>query len=704
MATLEKIRSKGGLLVLVIGLALLAFIIGDFLNSGVTYFNSSRENVAEIAGEDINIREFQEAIDQTTEVYKIEFGQENLGEEFLSQIRNMVWQNLVNDKLIQAEAKKIGLTVSKEELSDRLIGSNIHPLIQQRAIFRGANGQFDRVALIEFLNSLDQEAYSADMYQQIQVAKNYWLYWEKAVKNSILQDKYNALIGHSVVANSIDARSAFDANQKMYDFEYIQQPYYAVPDSVVSVSNSEIKDRYNKDKEQYKQEASRSVNYVSFELKPLPEDYVQVEEWMNKASEEFRTTDDVVDFIKANSDVLYDGSNYSERTVPVLLKDFAFSGKEGDFFGPVFQNDTHTMARIMQAGIMRPDSVKLRHIVLAPTDEARADSLVRVLNTDRNADFAELARQFSGVETAANGGELGWLTDGLKGVDKDFFQAFDKKVDEVFMIKKPQGIQIIQVMEKTRNIPKVKLAILERKVTPSSRSQAKIYNEAKQFAAVAKDVNTFQEQADERGLIVRSANNLDANAERIASVPQSRQVVRWAYEASLNNVSDVFDADDEFIVAVLTEVNKKGYAPLEKVSPIIKATLIKEKKGDYMVKDIQSKSASTINDLAGKMNLEVKDANQVAFATNQFGTAGTEPFVVGKGISTPLRQLSAPIKGNAGVYVVLPVNVTENSANEFNAEREVELLSSNYMYSFPYAIIQDIRDNAKIVDNRANFY
>ncbi|NDV46772.1 hypothetical protein D0T49_06900 [Paludibacter sp. 221] len=706
MATLEKIRSKGALLVLIIGLALFAFIIGDFLNSGVTYFNSSREIVAEIAGDDISIHEFQNAIDQMTEVYKIETGQNDLNEEMVSQIRNSVWESLVAEKLMKTEAKKIGLTVSKEELSDRLIGNNIHPIILQRQAFYDESGRFNRALLVNFLNSLDEEPINNEMYMQIQQAKSYWLYWENAVKVSILQEKYNNLLAQTITSNGIDAKANFDARQKMADFSYIAQPYYMVPDSVVSVSNNEIKDRYNKDKELYKQEASRSINYVTFDVKPMEDDYIQVQEWMDKLSIEFEETNDVVGLVNSNSDVMYDGRNYSESTVPALLKDFAFKGKAGDYFGPVFQNDTHTMARIMQTGIMTPDSVKLRHIYLYPTEEKLADSLVNILNTNRRADFPAMAREYSKVqETAANGGEIGWLTENVRGVDKEFMSAFDRKVNEVFTIKNAQGIQIVQVMEKTAPRKKVKLAILERKVTASSRTQARIFNDAKQFSNASKSIDEFQAQADERGLTVRPANNLDKNAERVGILPQSRQIVRWAFEANLNNVSDVFDTGNQFIVAIVTEVNKKGYTPVEKVSADIKSEIVKEKKADYMIKNISEKMAAnkSLTSLAQQLDVDVKEAENVSFASYQFGAAGFEPYVIGKSLTVNLNEVSAPIKGNSGVYVVMPTKITEGT-EEFDATSEIEQLNSRYMYSLSYMIYENMRKNAEIVDNRATFY
>src|ERR1035437_5576485 len=441
MATLEKIRSKGVLLVVVVGLALLAFIVGDFLKEGSNYFNKSKAIVAKIEGEDINIKEYSAAIDQMTEVYKIETGKSELNDEMMTQIRQSVWENLVNEKILDAEAKKLGLTVSKEELSDRLIGNNIHPLILQRRSFAGENGQFSRPQLVQFLNSLEETPTSEEMKQQIGKAKNYWMFWEKNVKNSILQEKYNALISKSVPANSIDAKMAYQDRKTSVDVSYVVEPYFLVPDSAVKVSTGEIKERYTKQKEQYKQDANCGFNYVTFDIKPMKEDYMEAEKWMNKLSGEFKTTNDVPGLVNSNSDIMYNGHNYSEKTVPEDLKGFAFSGKTGDVYGPSFKNDTYMMARIMQSGIMQSDSVKLRHIFLLTKDAGKSDSLLAAIHN--GADFGELAKKYSAVkQTAANGGEIGWLTEGMQGVDKEITaNAFNKTKNEVFTIKNAQGVQ-----------------------------------------------------------------------------------------------------------------------------------------------------------------------------------------------------------------------------------------------------------------------
>lgn len=704
MAVLEKIRSKGVLLIGAVGLALLAFIVGDFLNSGSSYFNKSKETVAKIVGEDINIKDYTASIDQMTEVYKIETGKSELNEEMMTQLRTSVWESMVNEKILNAEAKKLGLAVSKDELSDRCIGNNIHPLIQQRRTFAGENGQFSRPLLVQFLNSLEQAPANEEMKQQLAKAKSYWMFWEKTVKNSILQEKYTALISKAVVANSLDAKMSYQDRKTSVDVAYVVQPYYTVSDSAVSVSKSEIKDRYNKQKEQYKQDANCSVNYVAFEIKPLKEDYKEAEAWINKLSAEFKTTDDVVGLVNSNSDVMYNGQNYSVATVPANLKTFAFSGKTGDIVGPMFANETYTMARIMQSGIMQSDSVKLRHIFLVEKDAAKADSLVAAIRA--GGDFAAMARQYSAVkQTAANGGEIGWIQEGVPGMDKEMSTAaFSKATNEVFTLKNPQGVQIMQVMEKTPARSKVKLAILERKVVASSKSQSRIYNDAKQFA-VDLTADKFDAKAKEKGYIVHPANDFLKVADRISDIAQSRKVVQWAFKGDKGDVSDVFECGSTLVVATITDVNEKGYRSIEKLNEQLKAEIIKDKKAELMIKNLTAQLAKTptLEGLAGSLGDSLKVATGVNFAAYQFGLAGMEPAVIGKSSVIALNKVSAPIKGNAGVFVIRTSNKQVNP-QPFNAQMEKMQLNGRMSYALPYMIIQDLKDKADIVDNRINFF
>lgn len=700
MALLGKIRSKGVLLMVVVGVALFAFVIGDAFSHGGSFFNKSQETVAEILGENININDYSASIDQMVEVYKIETGQNDLSEEIIEQLRTSVWESLLNEKILYAEAEKLGLSVSTEELSDYLIGDNTHPIIMQRRSFANENGQFDRQALVQFLNSLDQEPTNEQMAQEIKRAKNYWLFWERNVKMAVLQEKYNALISKTVTANSLDAKMSYEAGKFNMDVNYVVQPYFTIPDTDVKIENNEIKDRYNKQKEQYKQEATRSLAYVVFNIKPSDEDYKEAKVWMDKLAPEFATTEDVAAVVNSNSDIMYDGRNYSEQSVPVSLKPFAFSSPTGAVFGPVFQNDTYTMARVMETGINQADSAKLRHIYLVDTAQVKVDSLVNAIKAGAN--FGELALKHSAVQqTAANGGEIGWITVNDRGIDKETLDnAFGKAINEVFVVKNAQGTQIMQVMERTPARPKVKLAILERKVIASSRTYSKIFNEAKQFAAELKADN-FEKKAEEKTLTVRFANETQATAPRIAEIPQSRQIIRWAFENDKNVVSDVFDCGTQYVVAMNKEVGEKGYAPLTKVQEQIRAEIIRDKKADILIKKMSGKSSLVA--LAGELQSEVKTAEAVNFSSFQFGGAGFEPALIGKATTLEMNKLSAPVKGNSGVYVLQVVNKADNGM-PFDVAMSKMQLNSRTSYTLPYTVLQNLRDKAEITDNRIKFF
>ena len=703
MATLQNIRNKGVLIAVVVGLALLAFIIGDFLNSGSSIFRESKQIVAEINGEKIKIADYQAAIDQLHNVYKIEFGRSDFNEKELSQIRTQVWDNMINEQIIEAEAKKIGITVSQEELKERLIGNNIHPLIMQRAMFVDQKtGQFSKSALLQFYNTVFGDNATQQDQEQMREAKSYWMFWENTIKSSILQEKYIALLAKSVGANNLEAKYNYDARKNTGDVNYVVQPYSALSDSAFKVSDDEVKALYAKRKETFKQEPNRTINYVSFDVTPLEEDFKEGQAWIAKVSEEFKTTDDVTGLVNTESDISYTGQAYSRQSVPANLRDFAFGNSTGAIFGPVFENNTYTMARVMESGIMEADSVKLRMIVLPGENAKNADSIMTAVKSGAN--FAQLVAKYT-PQAAANGGEVGWITRGAVG--KEISEpAFAKATNDLFKLSNANGTQIFQIMEKTAARTKVKLAILERKITPGNQSYSKIFNEAKQFAGASTDAAKFTKIAQEKGYVVRPAVGLTKNSDNVNMIPQSRQIVRWAFENNKGTVSDVFDCDrNNYVVAVVNEISESEYADVKTVTPQLKAELIKDKKAEAIKKQLSDllTKAPTLDGLSTALNTEVKTAPVVNFASFQFGDAGAEPYVIGKASVTPENKVSAPLKGASGVYVIMPLTKTVDTT-PFNAKIEASQLDMRIAQSLPYIIMQKLKDKYKVVDNRANFY
>ena len=667
MASLQRIRNHGALLIAIVGLAMLAFILGDFLNSGSSFFNRSRENVGVIEGQKIHYTEYEAAKDQLTEVYKIETGRSDFDEDMNAQIRNQVWNMLMMDYTLRAQANKIGMDITKDELSELCIGENPHQIIRSRRVFMDENGQFNRNAVVNLLQTINQDSEDAEQNANLKQAKTYWLYWEKAVRISYMQEKYTALLQHLLKANSVDAEFAFNGRQHGVSAEYAMQPYFTVADSLVTVSESAVKKLYKQHKEQFKQTPNRAIKYIAFDIVPSEDDFKAAQELMEKLQEEFRTAEDVSVVVNTNSDIMYDGRDYSEQTVPAQFKEFAFAkgAKAGQCTEILFENNTYAMARIMQAGYSLPDSVELKAIA---AEEGQEDQ------------------------------ELGWFK--ADQLPKNIAEpAFNGKRGARFTVAQGMGEQTYEIMELGKPTPKVKLAILAREVTPSSKTYSALYNKAKQFVVDNNNAEALEVAAQEQGMAVIPQFNLTATTDKVGQLKASRPIVRWAFEAKEGAVSDVFECGQQFVIAALTEVNDGDYRPLEAVRAELTYEARNNAKAEYIIK--QLKDAENLEAAAKIMGQEVQAVERVSLADSRFGNAGMEPAVIGATIALGENALSEPIQGNAGVFVV-KTGAANDLAEEFNADAEKAQLSSRYAY-LPYQAMQLIEDNAKVEDNRANF-
>jgi len=665
MASLQRIRNHGALLITIVGLAMLAFILGDFLNSGSSFFNRSRENVGVIEGQKIHYTEYETAKDQLTEVYKIESGRSDFDEDTYAQIRNQVWNMMMMDYTLRAQAKEIGMDVTVDELSELCIGENPHQILRSRRAFMDENGQFNRDAVKNLIAAINNESDDAEQNANLQQAKTYWLYWEKAVRISYMQEKYTALLQHLLKANSLDAEFAFDSRQKGVSAEYAMQPYYAVADSLVKVSEGDIKKLYNQKKEQFKQTPNRAIKYVAFNIVPSEDDFKAAETLMNNLQEEFKTTEDIALVVNTNSDIMYDGRDYSEETVPAQFKEFAFAkdAKAGDCTEILFENNTYSMARIMKAGYSLPDSVELKAIVEGSDDQ-----------------------------------ELGWFK--ADQLPKNIAEpALAGKRGDKFTVAQGMGEQTYEIMEIGKPTPKVKLAILAREVTPSSKTYSIIYNNAKQFIVTNNNAEAMEKAAQEAGMAVIPQYNLTATTDKVGQLKGSRTIVRWAFDAKEGAVSDVFECGDQFIVAALTEVNDGEYRSLDAVRAELSFEATNNAKAAYIKK--QLKGAESLEAAAQIMNQPVQHIERVTLADNRFGNAGMEPAVIGKTVALGENALSEPIQGNMGVFVV-KTGAANNTSDELNVETEKAQLESRYAY-LPYQAIQLVEDKADVTDNRANF-
>ncbi len=709
MATLEKIRSKAGLLVGVVGVALLAFIIGDFLRSGSTFVHQSKEKIVVVDGEGVSIRDFQAKVEELTEVYKKRSGNNSLNDDAQAQIREAVFSGLVNKILLEKESKQIGLSISKEELSDLIIGDNPSPVIQQMPDFvNRQTGTFDKNLLIQFLQTIeadDLSAYPPDTRAQIESAKKYWLFWEQTIKEQKLENKYSVLLGSAIAVNSLDAKSAFEDEKVSVDFDFVLQNYQSVPDDQVAVSESEIQSLYNKRKEIFKQEAGKVIDYIAVDILPSAEDQAAVERVISGLKAEFSQPDvDVSSVVNENSDVKYEDIFRSAGEISPAMKEFVEKANVNDVDGPLLDGNSYVMYKLV-AKTQAPDSIKMNQLLLPNINDevklkAIADSLIGVLHS--GVSFAEMSKDATNGQSL---GEVGWITESqlVTSTDPKFTkELFNAPLNTPFVAKSTYGSHLVLVTEKTKPVTKYKIANIQIAVTPSTETYNKLYNDLNAYVSKNRTLDAFKSAAAEAGYALQSDITLTQNQQTIGDIRSSRPVVRWAFEHKKGEVSDIFECQDRFVVAAVEGSLKEGFRSLSSVSEILKRELINDKKAEKIIKDLKSKNLTSFDQYISAMNAVPGAVKFVTFATQNISGIGMEPIINARAPQMEIGKISDPMKGKIGVYVLKVTNKI-NSDAQFNPEVQKRSMESMNMYRM-YSFMTALKEQSDIQDNRIRFY
>ncbi len=704
MATLQNIRNRAGLLVaIIIGLALVAFILGDMLRAGNSLMKPSQMEVADINGTSVQYQDFQKKIEQTAEIYKMNSGRTQLDDNMWAQIREQVWQDVVREAVMGDVYEKLGLTVSSDELFDMVQGSNIHPIIRQ-LFTNPKTGQFDKSAVLQFLKSLETNATD----QQ----KAYWLYIEDQIKKERMITKYNDLIRQGLYVTKAEAGESVKAKSRTVDIQYIQLSYISVPDSSVKVTDKEMKTYYEEHKDNYKQDASRTIEYVTFPVKASEEDDNNAKKWIENIKSDFATAQDNEQFVNVNSDVRFEDVYQKKEDLSPELASFAFNGAKGDIYGPVKEQNSYKLIKIDDIKDL-PDSVEARHILIRPETAgsndkalALADSLKNLI--EKGANFADLAKKYSeDTGSAARGGDLGWFR--RNQMVKPFADAcFNGEVNKVYTVTSQFGVHVIQPTKKEKEVKQVRLAILIRNIEPSTQTYQNVYAQASKFASESQSGDAFRETVKKENLSKKIAR-VGENDEEITGLEQSRSLIRATYSADLNSVlqnnegSTIFEFGDNFVVAVLSEIHEAGIASFGEVRPRIELEVKKENKAKMLVAKMQeAATGNDLNAIATKLDASVKDANGINFGMYTVPGIGVEPALVGTVSCIEKDKVSSPIKGNNGVYLVKVVSETETADN--NAAEEQKRLEQSLSYRANYQAYEAQKKAADITDKRSKFY
>ena len=677
MASLNTLRTKFGIVLsIVIAGALLAFILSLKTEMG---FSGNDPRVGVIDGEKINYSEYYNQYEQV----KAQSGAQESNEQQSAMLANAAWQALIGKYVLTPGFDKMGLRVTEPERMSMVSGQ--HP---SQAFYKAfadpRTGEYNVAAVHQFLSEAEANAQAQQAWAQL----NEQARMEREVA------KFLGLIKGGVYVNSLEVANGVNSANNTYAGKWAGKKYSAVPDSLIQLKSRDIKAYYNSHKNMFKQTPSRALSYVVFEVSPTDDDMLALEKSVAEVGAQFAATEELKSFVRANrngkiADNYVSAKQLSEEEAKALL--------DGATYGPVLKNNEWTMARALDTKIV-PDSMGIRHIVLPYTQEALADSLLTVLKG--GADFAQVAAQYSVYDaTAANGGEVGVMP--FSAFSGEFAAALaNAKTGDIVKIASGDAIQLMQVYRADKPSKHVQVASITYPVEASAATRRDIHNQAGTFSVNAKgSVEAFNDAASAAAVTPRIAS-LAQGERTIRGLEDSRDVARWAYGAEVGDVSEIFPVGKDYVIAMLTEIDDNEFAPLEKVSAQIRAQVLRDKKYDYIVKEL---SGSTLDEQAKSLGTEVADFDNVTFGAFYVNGPGFEPRLIGAISSTTEKGvLSAPVKGLSGVYVFEVDDIQTSDKQTAEGEKvRAQAMAESMAQQFS---VQAIQQMAKIQDLRGKYF
>ncbi len=711
MATLQKIRSKGPLLVIVIGLALFAFIAGDAWK--VLQPHQGKQDVGEVNGKTLSAQDFQKMVDEYSEVIKLTNNLPSLTEDQLTNVKDQVWNTYVTNQLIAGEADKLGLKVTDKEMQS-VIEAGTNPLLMQSPFRNPQTGAFDKDMLKKFLADyakMDASKISSQEGEYYQKVHTLWNFIEKTLKESLLAQKYQELIVKSLVSNPVSAEDAFNSRTQESNLLLAGVPYSTISDSTVTVSNDDIKKLYNERKESFKQTIeTRDIKFVDVHVVPSDADRIEVEKEVAEFTNQLaKATSDYATFIRSTGSVV----SYSDIPVnkTVLPQDVSVrldSASINDAYGPYYsQTDDSYNAFKIVAKVSAPDSIQFRQIQVYAETEAKTVSLTdSIYNAIKGgSDFTELAKKYG------QSGESSWVSaqsweGGNLDADNTLFinTLINQPVNEIAKLKIGQANIILQVTGKKATKEKYKVAIVKRPVEFSKETYNQAYNKFSQFVAQNTTLEAIEKNAEEAGYTVTPRTDFRSDEHYVGGVKSTREALKWVFDAKPGEVSQLYECgeNDHLMVVALEAVNPKGYVKVNKVADMLKAELIRDKKAEKIMTQMNGfNSLEQVKGIKGAVSDSIK---HVTFAAPTFVsvTGASESAISAYASKTESGKVSTPIKGVAGVYMIQVYN-KEKSAEKFDVKKE-EASLENMAARYATQCIYELRDKAKVKDQRYLFF
>jgi len=707
MAAIGQIRKHSGLLIVIIGIALAAFVLGDFLKPSQGRPTSV---IGEIDGTEVPIQAFNEKVAEQLQNRRDQQQSERISAQDEFQIRQQVWNQMIEDIIMGNEYQKIGLTVTPEELSNEILGEEPNRLVQQS--FRDPNsGTFDPQVVRNFLQNLDQQG--PDM-------KRRYLSLERMVKDDVIKTKFRNLISKNYHIPAAFAKLDYQTKNKSADIRFVAPKYAAVNDSLIKITDNDLRKYYDEFKHNYKQDETRTLDYVVFEVLASRADREALAREADDIYNQFQNADDIVVFINSVSDTRYDSTFRKESELPVSMANLIADAPIGSIFPPYVENETHQIVKLVDRQ-QRPDSINMSQILISfatatagfqlnerNADQANAlvDSIMGVLKRTPSK-FEELAVKYSDYPSAEEDkGVIGWMTDGDPNFANFYKEGLPLKVNEPGKMETGLGIHVVLVTEKTAPIDKVRIGLITRAIEPSSETFREVYRQASKFASSNRTLAQFDTAVINQGLNKRTAERIDRMTNRIAGIEFSRQVVRWAFwnDTKVGNVSTIFEDDKQFVIVALREIRPEGFTPFDQVKEQIRPLVLNRLKGEHLTAKINSLKINDLYELAKQMNERVDTVKNLSFSARNIAGFGSEPNVIGRIFALEPQQLSAPIAGNSAVFVAIvdrftpPAEAPDLTPTTFQLKNNFESRVNANAY------LRALEKEVKIEDNRMMFY
>ena len=713
MAALGKIRSKGAFLMGIIGLGLFAFIAEEAFRSCESTRNNARQQVGEVLGEKINVNEFQKLVDEYTEVIKMQQGAEALNDEQLNQVKDMVWNTFVQTKIVEHEAKQLGLRVTDAELQN-VLKAGTNPMLLQTPFVNQQTGRFDANALQKFLAEYDtQRSANPQMAQQYETIYKYWTFIEKTLRQQLLAQKYQSLLAHCLLSNPVEAKMAFKEENNESNIQLAAFPYSSIQDDKVQITESDLKAKYDELKPRFQQYVeSRDIKYVDFQVTPSAADKNALQKEFAGYAKDLASAEDPSAVVRKSSSLVnYLGIPVGKTAFPSDIAAKLDSMAVGHTSGIIENTMDNTLNVIrLIAKQQLPDSIEYRQIQVggASADVAHksADSIYAALKG--GADFEAVAKKYGQT------GQKAWMTtqqyQNVPSMDNDtknYITSLNMMaVNDTKNIVLPQGNIIVQVLSRKAMTDKYIAAVIKKNIVFSNETYSKAYNKFSSFVSANQTGDDIIKNAAKNGYRVQEANDITTAQHYLANIHGTRDALKWLFEAKQGAVSQMYTCgdNDHLLVAVLTKIHPVGYRSLDdsQVKEMVKAEVMKDKKAEMLMSKLNGVSTLAAAKAKGA---KVADVNQVTFAAPVFVTltGASEPALSGAVYATAKGKFSTKaVKGNAGVYMFQVTNKTMRPGKFDDKTMEQKLRQKTMQYAGNF--MNELYINAKVVDNRYLFF